>query len=178
MTTSTGSQRIAATLLLIVIVLGCRQLVPIVSPPDPQRVQELVDQQREAQRRDTQPSNVTDGSPRPQGVVIKAHPEWDLDEAAADALGRIGAPAVPKLIDALRKNNGPDERVRAARVLARIGPEAVDAVPMLTTALSDEDPHVQKAAARALGQIGPAAAEAVPALMELLNTEPVEPASP
>ena len=65
----------------------------------------------------------------------------------------------------------PDHRQRAARILARIGPPAVAAVPELTKALQDDDPLVRKLAARALVQVGSDAAVAVPALMELLNEE-------
>lgn len=96
-------------------------------------------------------------------------------EAAATALGRIGMPAVPALIQVLRHRD-PAVRKQAALVLARIGPEAFEAVPELTATLDDTDESVRKAAARALGQIGPAAAEAVPALMRsLVQPTPLPP---
>lgn len=61
-------------------------------------------------------------------------------------------------------------------MLARIGPEAYDAVPELTDLLGDSDEDVRKAAARALGQIGPQAADAVPALMrQLVEPKPAAP---
>ena len=63
-----------------------------------------------------------------------------------------------------------------ALVLARIGPDAADAVPELTDLLDDPEQDVRKAAARALGQIGPDAAEAVPALMrQLVQPKPAAP---
>jgi hypothetical protein len=94
-------------------------------------------------------------------------------ELAAQALGRIGKPAVPMLMNALQHRD-PHVRLQAAQVLAKIGPEAQAAVPLLVAALDDHDPHVRRAAARALGQIGPAAQEAVPALMRSL----VQPETP
>lgn len=94
--------------------------------------------------------------------------EWTVRETAADALARIGKPAVPALVRTL---DDPDAnaRVQAANALARLGPAAADAVPALTEALDDPDPLVRQAAARALGQIGPAAESAIPALVEILR---------
>jgi hypothetical protein len=96
-------------------------------------------------------------------------------EVAAAALGRIGRPAVPSLVQALGHRDS-EVRMQAALVLARIGPDAFDAVPELTALLDDESEGVRKAAARALGQIGPAAGSAVPALMRtLVQPSPVPP---
>lgn len=94
--------------------------------------------------------------------------EWNMSEAAADALRRIGQPAVRPLISYL---SDPDRamRLQAAQILSGIGPEAAEAVPALRQCLQDPDPEVRKWAARALGQIGPAAASAVPELMEAVR---------
>ena len=100
--------------------------------------------------------------------VITSRDEWDLETTAADSLSRIGEPAVPALIQSLRSND-PGERVRAAEVLARIGPAAKNAVPFLVQSLRDPDEDVRRLAARALGQIGPAAADAVGPLMNMLK---------
>ena len=96
-----------------------------------------------------------------------AFPEPSEQELAGQALGRIGKPAVPQLVNALRHRD-PSVRRQAASVLAKIGPDARAAAPMLTAALDDEDLAVRKAASRALGEIGPAAEGAVPALMRTL----------
>jgi hypothetical protein len=103
---------------------------------------------------------------------------WTEQQAAADALGRIGPPAVPPLVAALESSD-PQTRLRAAEVLARMGSDAKDAVPALTRLLDDPDEEIRKAATRALGQIGPAAEEAVPALVRALleSDSPVVPAS-
>src|SRR5262249_40159735 len=58
-------------------------------------------------------------------------------------------------------------RIRAALLLAKLGPDAKKAVPALVRALDDKDPFIRDAAASALGRIGPAAKEAAPACINL-----------
>jgi hypothetical protein len=110
-------------------------------------------------------------SSEPPQPAIKPFEQWTDQDAAEDALGRIGAPAVPALLDALRSTN-PGVRRKAVEVLGRMGEEAAPAVPALTALLDDSDMTVRKAAARTLGQIGPAAKDAVPALMRTLFQQP------
>jgi hypothetical protein len=93
--------------------------------------------------------------------------QWTEQDAASDALGRIGPAAVPSLIETL-KSPDPTVRRKAVEVLGRMGPEAEPAVPDLIRLLDDADPEVRKAAARTLGRIGPPAEAAVPALMRTL----------
>lgn len=100
--------------------------------------------------------------------TVRPFEDWTMREAAAVALSRIGEPAVPALVEAL-KSPDPNVRQQAADTLARIGPAAANAVPALTALLEDPDPRVKKSAVRALGQIGPAAATAVPSLMRALE---------
>ena len=102
---------------------------------------------------------------------IKPFLEWTEQEAAADALGRIGVAAVPALIDAL-SNPEPAVRVKAIEVLGRMGADAKDAVPHLVKLLDDPSEAVRKAATRTLGRIGPPADQAVPALMRTLLQPP------
>jgi HEAT repeat protein len=99
--------------------------------------------------------------------LLKPLDQWTEQEAAADALGRIGSAAVPELVQAL-ENSDPAVREKAVNVLGRMGPEAAAAVPSLVQLLHDPDLSVRKATARTLGQIGPAAKDAVPALMQTL----------
>lgn len=114
-----------------------------------------------------QASHEEAAEPRPLALLgVKPVPQND-QEAAAEALARIGAPAAPSLVMALR-NRDPAVRREAAKVLARMGPEARDAAGDLTLLLDDPEPTVRLAAAHALGQIGPGAAGAVPALMRNL----------
>lgn len=118
---------------------------------------------------DAQQPNVIKPVEQPRRLIpIRRAEEWDLSETAMDSLGRIGAPAVPALIDALDHNDS-IRRAQAAKVLARIGPEAKPSVPALVRALEDNDERVRKAAARALGQIGPGAEDAVLPLLEIIE---------
>jgi hypothetical protein len=103
--------------------------------------------------------------------AIKPFPAWSEQEAAADALGRIGAAAVPALIDALHDPD-PAVRIKATAVLGRMGSDAKDAVPHLVKLLDDPDESVRKAATRTLGRIGPPADQAVPALVRTLLQPP------
>jgi HEAT repeat protein len=105
--------------------------------------------------------------PLDEPQILKPLERWTEQEAAADALGRIGAAAVPALIEAL-DNPHPAAREKAVEVLGRMGPDAAEAVPALVRLLDDPDESVRKATARTLGQIGPAAKDAVPALMQTL----------
>ena len=106
-------------------------------------------------------------TPIEEPQLLKPLEQWTEQEAAADALGRIGAAAVPSLIAALES---PDAaaRQKAVGVLGRMGSDAAPAVPHLINLLNDPDPAVRKASARTLGRIGPAAKDAVPNLMQTL----------
>jgi HEAT repeat protein len=96
---------------------------------------------------------------------------------AAVALGRVGAPVVPLLRQALRSAN-PESRAMAAKALSDIGPPAKDAVPDLVALLNDTAGHSQAAsgewpspvvqyeAAIALANIDPTRKEALPVLQE------------
>jgi HEAT repeat protein len=101
-------------------------------------------------------------------MVVQSHRTWTTPQTAADALGRIGTAAVPRLIELAVTGDAP-ARHESLRVLARIGPGAAESVPMLRQMLRHPDPETRRLAARALGQIGPAAADAVPELIELLG---------
>jgi hypothetical protein len=113
------------------------------------------------------PRPIFDYTASPAEYNLKPLDKWTEQEAAADALGRIGTAAVPDLIAALRSNDA-EARLQATQVLARMGSDAKEAVPDLIRLLDDPDERIRKAATRTLGRIGPAAAEAVPALMKSL----------
>ena len=87
---------------------------------------------------------------------------------AAEALAKIGEPAVPSLIAAL---DHPDEGVRwkAAITLGEIGDQR-GIIPLISL-LSDTDRFVRSRAAYALGLIG---SPAIPALSETLEEAPYE----
>ncbi len=112
-----------------------------------------------------------------QGSFVKPLEQWSDQDAAEHALGRIGAPAVPLLVEALRS---PDVavRLRAVEALGRMGSEAANAVPTLIPLLDDANPDVRRSAARTLGLIGPAAKDAVPSLVRnLFQPEVLPPAA-
>ena len=65
----------------------------------------------------------------------------------------------------------PEVRQYATRVLAKIGEDAIDAVPALIQTLQDPEEIVRVSAAKALGSIGEGAVDAVPALIPLLQDQ-------
>jgi hypothetical protein len=114
--------------------------------------------------------------------------KWTANASSWPRVLDGGKEAVPVLIE-LVKGNDLWGRVLAIRALARIGPDARDAVPTLITILEDRrpvDPHdepgcvlgsdwavwpVYREAAGALGDIGPDAIDAFPALLRLRPTD-------
>jgi HEAT repeat protein len=90
-------------------------------------------------------------------AILDAGPSVGARESAAAALARIGAPALPALIERLGAPD-PDLRQAAAGVLGAIADGR--AVPPLAARLADPDPNVRGAAAEALGKIGGAGATA------------------
>ncbi len=107
----------------------------------------------------------------------------ERSDACMKALARIGEPAVPGLLDLLKRKD--NRRYLAVRVLTQLGPAARDAAPALVALLAEEpsggsrlvvEPPEQPVvngytvsqAAKALLAIGPAA---VPPLSEALGNE-------
>src|SRR5262249_27396140 len=85
---------------------------------------------------------------------------------SAQALRRIGKPAVPELISGLK-----DEALHStvSSIIAEIGPDAAEAVPALTKLLNSKDPEAQREAILALAAIGPDAKATAPALLKSLS---------
>jgi HEAT repeat protein len=112
----------------------------------------------------------------PVAAPAARHLVWALrdheEEIAANAartLARIGAPALPCLIDALGHRFAAVRR-EAVWGLKGLGPQALPALPELIIALRDLDARVQLGAAQAIGAIGPEAAEAIPDLIAALRS--------
>ena len=99
------------------------------------------------------PSVETGKLPSPVNVAMPATTGDNSQLAAADALGRIGEPAVTSLTNVLTDPD-PVVRLQACRALAYMGLQAKEAVPYLTQALGDQNEAVRQQAAVALGQIG------------------------
>jgi HEAT repeat protein len=95
----------------------------------------------------------------------RASSDW---RKAPWAVGKIGVPALPRLIEALDDSDA-QVRLRAIRPIVVMGGVASDAAPALASHLGDADTQVRQWSAVALGQIGPPAAGAVPRLAEALK---------
>ena len=94
----------------------------------------------------------------------------DADEttmrAAMDAFAALGAPAVPRLIDALKYEKF---RIDVVYALGRIGPAAAAATGELAKLIEDKHSRLAEEAIIALGNIGPGAKDAVPTLVKALS---------
>lgn len=90
-------------------------------------------------------------------------------DAATLALVELGPASIPGLAEALADRD-PKVRRRAARALRLHGPGARSAVPLLTLRLKDDDAGVRAEAASALGEIH--REKAVPLLRGLLHDDP------
>src|SRR5438445_1719831 len=133
-----------------------------------------------------------DERPIPHLITALRDAEWNVREAAEDALTQIGSPAVEPLIKALREyqirkyvikvlGRIKDERVldplfaqlrneefkdAATQALVEVGQPAVE---RLTAVLNDKDKNIRKHAVIALGDIG--VAECVDLLIEAAKDE-------
>ncbi len=159
---------------IILLLAGCgssgqpaREIATAVPEPGQVAPASFVSADSPAASSSTPPRPIFDYTASSAEYNLKPLDKWTEQEAAADALGRIGTAAVPQLIAALRSNDV-EARLQATQVLARMGSDAKEAVPDLIRLLDDPDERIRKAATRTLGRIGPDAAEAVPALMKSL----------
>jgi HEAT repeat protein len=87
-----------------------------------------------------------------------------------NALGRLGAAAVPALLDLL-KSEQPGVPMAAMRLAEKLGPVAKSAVPALIAVLSQGNEYERESAIQALGSIGPDARAAVPLLERTLKED-------
>jgi HEAT repeat protein len=109
------------------------------------------------------------GRPAAPGLV-EALKEKTNEPRVETALVRLGPVAVPALIEVLQDDKA---GVEAARILGLIGPRATDATPALIRVLRDRHrpAPLREEAAGALGPIGEPAGEVVAALAEALKDE-------
>ena len=80
-------------------------------------------------------------------------------------LSNVADDPLPDLVRGL-KSLTVAERLRAAKDLARLGWLAREALPVLITALEDDDAKVREVAAQAIGNMGP---DALPTLAGMLT---------
>jgi HEAT repeat protein len=87
--------------------------------------------------------------------------------AEIGALARVGPPPTELLSELFRAAKGEGlSRRFAVEALGYFGAAGADAVPVLKTALEDQDWGVRLRAAEAMGRIGPSAKDALPALQK------------
>ena len=91
-----------------------------------------------------------------------------LRNLAIDAIGRLGAAAIPTLIEVMNESNA-SVREGTAQALGLMGPDAAPAVPVLIRALDDRDVLVRRWSIEALGAVGPRVASLAPALVAALD---------
>ncbi len=104
------------------------------------------------------------------------HPDATTRWQSARTLGKIGLPSLPatnELARLLENDGDPLVREHAAESLGEIGPQAAQAIPILTKALKDEVARVRRDAVRSLGQMGAVAKSALPEV-RLLASDPDE----
>lgn len=106
-------------------------------------------------------------------VVLKILDEADpaIVLPALNTVAEEGKKAVPRLCEVLKHEKG---CYWACLVLAEIGPDAKDAVPLVKDLLKREDPDVRLQALVTLGEIGPASKTAVPDIVKALETDEFE----
>jgi HEAT repeat protein len=124
-------------------------------------------------------ANADDKEPVYKGEPLSAWVEQLNDRSAtarqeaAEALGKMGAPAKPAIAPLIAALGDSDEVVReaAAAALSAFGKEAVSP---LADALKHKEAAVRRGAADALGDIGSTAKTAVPALRDALQDKDAE----
>ncbi len=99
-------------------------------------------------------------------IVAMKDDNKNVRETSAQALAKIGEPAVKPLIERLNDNN---PQIKAGSVVALRITGNRDAVIPISALLSDNDLHVRREAAKALGRIGNS--EIVPALIKALDDD-------
>lgn len=112
---------------------------------------------------------IANPTPRDIPLLILQLKDKRFRQDAMNGLIRIGRPAVPALVDALRDRDM-IVRVWAAEALVRIQePQPAETVPVLIEAMEDQRAWVRINAAIVLGEMGPEAGDAIPVLAKALN---------
>ena len=85
--------------------------------------------------------------------LIAALRDPALHDEAVNTLVKIGKGAVGDLVATLRNSKDTKVRTELVEILGQIGPDAKEAVPVLTGIVRDDFPSVQKKAQEALLKI-------------------------
>jgi len=114
--------------------------------------------------------------PRAEGGMDSLFERLILDDdaavkdAAANALARVGQPAVAMLVDLLERG-GPDLQLRAARSLGQTRPAAKSVIPKLKHAFGNSSIHVRIEAVDAVWKISRDSNLVAAALVEFLSED-------
>jgi len=92
--------------------------------------------------------------------------DYSVADWASQVLGDLGAEVVPALLEVVKDKIASNARNAAIGALARIGPEAKAAVPLLTQVLKEEGSTPNYSTIDALRAMGEAAKPAVPVLID------------
>lgn len=95
-------------------------------------------------------------------VELLAERDWMVTDAAVRHLAAIGKHATAWLLTVVN-NHRAAGRAAAVKTLGLIGPQTDEIIPVLVTALGDQDPAVSREAVKAVGRLGP------PAVADLLQ---------
>ncbi|MFA5291792.1 MAG: HEAT repeat domain-containing protein [Phycisphaerae bacterium] len=89
---------------------------------------------------------------------------------ASNALAKIGKPAVPELIDAMKGNNNYQKRY-ATRAIREMGQTGSDAIPVLEKLLKEWDTQTREYAVEALGNMIEQSNEVLPILEKVVHKD-------
>lgn len=117
--------------------------------------------------------------PKVETPVAKALPalipllksEHAPDAARAISVYRSQAkPALPDLVELLEdESRDALTRWNAARALGKLGPEGIEALPVLIRYTTSSEETIREHSAEAIGDIGPTAVDGIPALLDCLD---------
>lgn len=111
------------------------------------------------------------GEPAVPTLIEKLHDEkGSTQRMAAYGLAAVGEPAVPSLCEAMDHEND-EVRHQATYALAQIGSSAKPAIDVLVEHANDSKVEVRRYVPEAFGAIGPSAAAAVPVLIDRLGND-------
>jgi HEAT repeat protein len=140
----------------------------------PYLIQALENDEPDVRSASARAMSFVQAEPAPVVEALAQAMEQDTDDevaqAACQALGRIGAPAVDRLMSAFETGRT-RTRMLAAQALGIMGSEGAPASKILTYGLRDVDRKVRAAAAKALGRAGLEDSKAVQPLVRALEDE-------
>jgi len=99
--------------------------------------------------------------------ILRESPEPDLRSSTVHSLIGFGIEAVPTLIESLLTDEHTPVRANCAYALGQIGPDALDAIPMLTEVLNYDTDLVCQRCVIALEEIG--GETVIPTLAQMVN---------